>query len=131
MNWDVGVKKKACSRCGVQFDCGLTEEDHCWCSHYPPIFEPDPEINCFCPKCFHIEVKKKIEIYVSEMTPEKALSDNRAKELPKTPLIKDIDYYTKTSTFVFTTWYHLKRGYCCKNGCRHCPYGFEKKNELI
>jgi hypothetical protein len=19
-----------------------------------------------------------------------------------------------------------KRGYCCKNGCRHCPYGFVK-----
>jgi hypothetical protein len=25
--------------------------------------------------------------------------------------------------FVFTREYHLKRGYCCKNGCRHCPYG--------
>ncbi|HYG02299.1 MAG TPA: DUF5522 domain-containing protein [Chryseosolibacter sp.] len=20
----------------------------------------------------------------------------------------------------------LKRGYCCKSGCRHCPYGFSK-----
>ncbi|MDP5027596.1 MAG: DUF5522 domain-containing protein, partial [Flavobacterium sp.] len=19
------------------------------------------------------------------------------------------------------------RGYCCKSGCRHCPYGFDKK----
>jgi len=27
---------------------------------------------------------------------------------------------------VFTEAYHLKRGYCCKNGCRHCPYGFKK-----
>jgi len=23
---------------------------------------------------------------------------------------------------VFTTEYHLKRGCCCKNGCKHCPY---------
>ncbi|MGW8121082.1 MULTISPECIES: DUF5522 domain-containing protein [Roseivirga] len=27
---------------------------------------------------------------------------------------------------VFTAKYHLKRGYCCKNGCRHCPYGYKK-----
>ncbi|MEM6698445.1 MAG: DUF5522 domain-containing protein [Bacteroidota bacterium] len=24
--------------------------------------------------------------------------------------------------WVFTAAYHLKRGYCCGNGCRHCPY---------
>ncbi|MCU0324132.1 MAG: DUF5522 domain-containing protein [Spirosomaceae bacterium] len=29
---------------------------------------------------------------------------------------------------VFTEKYHKKRGYCCKNGCRHCPYGFKIKN---
>ncbi|MCC9136544.1 DUF5522 domain-containing protein [Pontibacter silvestris] len=28
---------------------------------------------------------------------------------------------------VFTAKYHLKRGHCCRNGCRHCPYGFKKK----
>lgn len=30
---------------------------------------------------------------------------------------------------VFTRTYHLKRGYCCGNGCRHCPYDFEKVRE--
>lgn len=30
---------------------------------------------------------------------------------------------------VFTAKYHLKRGYCCQNGCRHCPYGFRKRQE--
>lgn len=24
---------------------------------------------------------------------------------------------------VFTAAYHLKRGYCCGSGCRHCPFG--------
>ncbi|MCU0356215.1 MAG: DUF5522 domain-containing protein [Cyclobacteriaceae bacterium] len=28
---------------------------------------------------------------------------------------------------VFTAAYLLKRGYCCKNGCRHCPYGVKTK----
>ena len=23
---------------------------------------------------------------------------------------------------VLTASFHLKRGYCCGNGCRHCPY---------
>ena len=23
---------------------------------------------------------------------------------------------------VFTKEYHLKRGHCCKNGCKNCPY---------
>jgi hypothetical protein len=28
---------------------------------------------------------------------------------------------------VFTKAYHLRRGHCCQSGCRHCPYGFERK----
>lgn len=35
-------------------------------------------------------------------------------------------YYTPEGFLVFTAAYHLKRGYCCKNACRHCPYGFKK-----
>ncbi|MBL3655073.1 DUF5522 domain-containing protein [Fulvivirga sediminis] len=36
-------------------------------------------------------------------------------------------FYIENGLYVFTEAYHLKRGYCCKNGCRHCPYGFKKK----
>ena len=28
--------------------------------------------------------------------------------------------------YVFTAHYLRKRGYCCQNACRNCPYGFEK-----
>ena len=31
-------------------------------------------------------------------------------------------YYIENGLIVFTDAYHLKRGYCCKSGCRHCPY---------
>ncbi len=44
-------------------------------------------------------------------------------------LIENIDYYLdEQGNMVFTEKYHLKRGYCCKNKCRHCPwkYGQEK-----
>lgn len=34
------------------------------------------------------------------------------------------DYYFDGPYLVFTAAYHLKRGFCCQSGCRHCPYGF-------
>jgi hypothetical protein len=37
-------------------------------------------------------------------------------------------YYMENGLIVFTEAYHLKRGYCCKRKCRHCPYGFTKKD---
>jgi hypothetical protein len=37
------------------------------------------------------------------------------------------DYYVENGMVVFTEAYHLKRGYCCRSGCRHCPYGNQKK----
>lgn len=32
------------------------------------------------------------------------------------------DFYMENGLLVFTAAYHLKRGYCCNSGCRHCPY---------
>ncbi len=38
------------------------------------------------------------------------------------------DYYlSKEGYRVFTKQYHLRRGYCCESGCRHCPYGYDTK----
>lgn len=36
-------------------------------------------------------------------------------------------YFSEEGYLVFTEQYHLKRGYCCQSGCRHCPYEFSKK----
>jgi hypothetical protein len=36
-------------------------------------------------------------------------------------------YYSEEGFIVFTKQYHLKRGHCCQSGCKHCPYGFDKK----
>jgi hypothetical protein len=40
-------------------------------------------------------------------------------------------YYTDEGFIVFTEQYHLKRGYCCQSGCKHCPYGFDKKTGKV
>jgi hypothetical protein len=43
------------------------------------------------------------------------------------PLVEGVDFYLNCDgLMVLTAAYHLKRGQCCKSGCRHCPYGFEK-----
>ncbi len=42
------------------------------------------------------------------------------------PLRESVDYYIENSLYVFTEHYLLRRGYCCRSGCRHCPYGFKR-----
>ncbi|MBI1371920.1 MAG: hypothetical protein GC159_04055 [Phycisphaera sp.] len=39
------------------------------------------------------------------------------------PLREGEDYYRDAlGRVVFTAAYHLRRGSCCGNGCRHCPF---------
>jgi cob(I)alamin adenosyltransferase len=41
-------------------------------------------------------------------------------------------YIDPSSGFtVFTELLHLKRGTCCGNQCRHCPYGFENVSQKV
>lgn len=41
----------------------------------------------------------------------------------KNDWIENEDYYFNEQGFiVLTAKYLLNRGYCCGNGCRHCPY---------
>ncbi|GAA3974032.1 hypothetical protein GCM10022407_19760 [Hymenobacter antarcticus] len=36
-------------------------------------------------------------------------------------------YYTPEGYLVFTEQYHRRRGSCCQNSCRHCPWKFRPK----
>ena len=33
-----------------------------------------------------------------------------------------IHYYIDGERVVFTALFHIQRGQCCGNGCKHCPY---------
>ena len=48
---------------------------------------------------------------------------------PRIELEKDDFYLNEQGYKVFTEKYHLKRGYCCKSSCKHCPYGYDKKTD--
>jgi hypothetical protein len=36
--------------------------------------------------------------------------------------LKEDEYYFNQGKLVFTEQYHLNRGRCCNNNCKHCPY---------
>ena len=45
-------------------------------------------------------------------------------------LKENVDFYwDEQGLMVLTKDYLLRRGYCCENGCRHCPYEFSEKNK--
>lgn len=38
-------------------------------------------------------------------------------------------YYNEDGYIVLTEQFHLKKGYCCGNGCKHCPYNYSNVPE--
>lgn len=45
-------------------------------------------------------------------------------------LIENVHYYINENGYVvFTEKYLLERGYCCGNGCLHCPFQYERVPE--
>jgi hypothetical protein len=50
------------------------------------------------------------------------MDENRPPASIAPTVLEPEDYYMEGSILVFTAAYHLKRGYCCESGCRHCPY---------
>ena len=52
------------------------------------------------------------------MTETDIQSSKEPNGLPK----NEKDFYIEEGKYVFTEVFHLKRGHCCGNLCRHCPY---------
>ncbi|MBI0398470.1 DUF5522 domain-containing protein [Cyclobacterium marinum] len=51
-------------------------------------------------------------------------------KLPPPHLLKEgFHYYYEGGLMVFTEDYHLQRGNCCGNNCRHCPYPKRQQKE--
>ena len=75
----------------------------------------DERTDCFCPQCLSEAIAK---LNTSEAVPTDVVNQKAS-----LPLLKEgEDYYLEGGAMVFTAAYHLKRGYCCDSGCRHCPY---------
>jgi hypothetical protein len=46
-------------------------------------------------------------------------------------MVEGVDFYfNEDGLMVFTEAYHLKRGTCCKNKCKHWLWASEKRKEV-
>ena len=59
------------------------------------------------------------------------MSDDMSGFSKKNELNEDDFYLSPEGFIVFTEKYHLKRGYCCKSTCKHCPYDFDPKTGTL
>ena len=66
-----------------------------------------------------------VDLFIREtMIPrEKPKKENSEKFFGQKNSSREKNYYYENGYKVFTEHFHLERGYCCKNNCRHCPYG--------
>jgi hypothetical protein len=74
-----------------------------------------------CSKIIGNGVKKKDEEPVTDPANLDANPPEKTAETSEEELRPE-DFYYEGPYLVFTAAYHLKRGYCCNSGCRHCPY---------
>ena len=58
-----------------------------------------------------------------EKHPKPPDDDPRVQHLTHLGYLDGDFYFTPEGYVVWTEQYHLRRGYCCQSGCRHCPYG--------
>jgi 2-iminoacetate synthase ThiH len=45
--------------------------------------------------------------------------------------IEGVHYYMDGTRVVFTALFHIQRGSCCANGCKHCPYDPKHKKGRV
>ncbi|MCK5355406.1 MAG: hypothetical protein KAJ63_09835 [Methyloprofundus sp.] len=113
---------KKCSVCGAGLSCAVMQEgESCWCVAFPAIMPAEFDQDCRCKTCLSKAIAEKIECAIQTNTLEQMLTlasqyDN------KKGLLESIDYTIEYGEFVYSKWYHLKRGTCCGNSCRYCPY---------
>ncbi len=111
-----------CPQCGVVFGCGSSQGKSCWCTEFPAVMPLDATAACLCKDCLAKAISKYIKAMIKKGSHQQLL-EYAAQYRDSNELQEHIDYTIEDGQYVFSSWYHLKRGSCCGNGCRHCPYG--------
>lgn len=111
-------KSKSCPRCKDYFKCKADDINNCHCSKInlsiqTKEFLSKTSYDCLCNSCLN-EINNLVSI-----------SDKYNFPISSEQLIEGIHYYKENNFWVFTELYHIIRGSCCKNNCRHCAYGFK------
>ncbi len=109
---------KTCPRCEIVFECKVGDIVNCQCNieinEATRPFLLQTNFDCLCVNCLqhfnHLNIIAKRYQFPAQTE----------------MFIEGLHFYKENEYWVFTELYHLLRGHCCKSGCRHCVYGFEK-----
>lgn len=108
----------SCPRCNSSFECNTENITQCQCysvvvSEATQKYLQKTSYDCLCADCLK-EINKMTEYIKNHPLPDKG------------DLIEGIHYHVNDGLVVFSELYLMQRGYCCKNGCRNCAYGYKK-----
>jgi len=118
-----------CPVCGRDNRCRVAKGDlykgPCWCDE---IIVPGQIVRALAaerlePACLCRFCLETVARLAQELDSPAAILSKIRDELENSALVGDEeDFYTEDGMVVFTAAYHLRRGTCCSNGCRHCPF---------
>ncbi len=123
-------RDEQCPVCGGDNQCRMAKghlyKGPCWCDE---IIVPSQILRglvtsgldpgCLCRGCLEAAARLSLEVNGSAATADQIRTTLGSSQ----PSLKEEEYYLdEKGNLVFTAAYHLKRGTCCENGCRHCPY---------
>ncbi len=113
---------KHCAICNCEFTGSSEQTDlsH-WCNTFPSIMSEQFNQQQHCQSCLAQSIVQRIKASIRSNGIEKVIGIARPYFNPGN-LIEHIDYTIEQGNYVFSSWYHLKRGTCCDSGCRNCPY---------
>ena len=129
----VNVTNSHCVKCGVDMACGAdSDTPSCWCKGFPrlPSEAGGDGSQCLCPKCLGFVLNRSVERGIEEkgvsamvvLASENGINSVSDTVGGKPGLVEHVDFQIENGKYVFSSWYHLKRGYCCGSGCRNCPF---------
>ena len=105
--------QKTCQRCGSAFSCLVNDIANCACSFILISSETitylaKTKYDCVCNSCLN-ELNQMLEMITKESSSSQFM-------------VEGLDFYYEGPYKVMTEYFHIKRGYCCGSGCRHCAY---------
>jgi hypothetical protein len=123
-------RDEQCPLCGGDNQCRVAKghlyKGPCWCHEVvvpghvlSRLTEDRLEPACLCRPCLETVANLSSEIDDTSTLLQKI---DHAIASRRVPLAEDDFYLDENGNTVFTAAYHLKRGHCCANACRHCPY---------
>ena len=105
-----------CPRCTNEMTCRPDDIAQCPCTDIAisdklKTFLSKTSYDCLCNSCL-----KELESLLNKINEDEQHVSNKE-------LVKGVHFYIDQGQYVFTEYYHIQRGSCCENQCRHCAYG--------